>query len=87
MLAKLLSTSVYTKFKRSKWQEIKKEKKLSFSIPHNREGEKDSEFTIRDIVESTSKSKTDFMYSVILSGNEEFMLPTYIEKGLKWLVE
>lgn len=87
MLAKLLSTSVYTKFKRSKWKEIKKENKLSFSVPNNRIGEEDSEFTIRDIVESTSGTKTDFMYSVILSGNEEKMLPTYIEKGLKWFVE
>lgn len=87
MLAKLLSTSVYSKYKRSDWKKFKKENKLSFSIPHNRSGEKDSEFSVRDIVESTSATKTDFMYSVILSGNEEKMLPAYIEKGLKWLAE
>lgn len=87
MLSKLLSTSVFTKYKRSEWQKIKKDFKLSFTIPHNKTGETDSEFTIKEIVESTSGNKTDFMYSVILNSKEEDMLPTYIEKGLLWLAE
>ena len=87
MLSKLLSTSVFTKYKRSEWQKIKKDSKLSFVIPHNKIGETDSEFTIKDIAESTSGNKTDFMYSVVLNSKEEDMLPTYIEKGLLWLAE
>ena len=38
-------------------------------------------------IEATSNNKTDFMYSVILSGNEKKMLPDYIEKGLLWLAK
>ena len=38
-------------------------------------------------VEATSNNKTDFMYSVILSENEEKMLPDYIKKGLLWLMK
>ena len=87
MLSKLLSINVFTKYKRSEWQKIRKEHKIAFTIPRNRTNEEDSEFTIRDIVEATSGNKTDFMYSVILNCKAETMLPTYIEKGLKWLTE
>lgn len=87
MLSKLLSINVFTKYKRSEWQKIRKEHKIAFTIPRNSKDEEDSEFTIRDIVEATSGNKTDFMYSVILNCKEEIMLPTYIEKGLKWLTE
>lgn len=87
MLSKLLAINVFTKYKRSEWQKIRKEHKIAFTIPHNNKGEEDSEFTIRDIVDATSGNKTDFMYSVILNCKEEAMLPTYIEKGLKWLTE
>lgn len=52
---------------------------LTFSIPNNKENEEDSEYSIHRIVEATSNNKTDFMYSVILSGNEKKMLPDYIE--------
>ena len=44
---------------------------LTFSIPNNKENEEDSEYSIHRIVEATSNNKTDFMYSVILSGNEK----------------
>ena len=54
---------------------------------NNKENEKDSEYSIHKIVEATSNKKTDFMYSVILSGNEKEMLPDYIEKGLSWLAK
>ena len=49
--------------------------------------ETDSEFSIRQIVAASSNNKTDFMYSVVLSGNEEKMLPDYIRKGLLWLAK
>lgn len=87
MLAKLLNHDVFKLIKRSKWKKIKKESKLIFSIPNNRNGEKDSEFSIRSIVHSTKGNKTDFMYSVILSGNAEKMLPEYIKEGLLWLAK
>ena len=53
----------------------------------DKENEEDSEYSIHRIVEATSNNKTDFMYSVILSGNEKKMLPDYIEKGLLWLAK
>lgn len=87
MLTKLLSSNVFTKYKRSKWLEYRKSNNLSFSIPLNKKNEKDSEFSIRDVVISTSGTKTDFMYSVILGGKETQMLPEYIKKGLEWLAK
>jgi hypothetical protein len=87
MLAKLLNHDVFKRIKRSGWKKIKKDNNLLFSIPYNRDGEKDSEYSIRNIVKSTEDNKTDFMYSVILSGNEEKLLPEYIRKGLLWLVK
>ena len=87
MLKKLLEVDVFYMVKSSEWKKIKKNNKLTFSIPKNKEGEEDSEYSIRKIVEATSNNKTDFMYSVILSGNERKMLPDYIEKGLLWLAK
>lgn len=87
MLKKILKVDVFHMIKRSEWKKIRKDKKLTFSIPDNKEGEKDSKYSIRKIVEATSNNKTDFMYSVILSENEEKMLPDYIKKGLLWLMK
>lgn len=87
MLKKILGFNVFHMIKRSKWKKIRKDKNLIFSIPNNKKGEKDSEYSIRKIVEATSNNKTDFMYSVILSENEEKMLPDYIKKGLLWLMK
>ena len=87
MLKKLLGKDVFTAINRSEWKKIRKEHKLCFSIPNNREDDSDSKFTIREIIESTKNNKTDFMYSVILSSNEEKMLPEYIKKGLLWLTK
>lgn len=87
MLNKLLGYSVLRKINRSKWKIIRKNKKLTFTIPNNKRGKADSKFSIHDIVEATSNNKTDFMYSVILSGSEEKMLPDYIRKGLLWLAK
>ena len=43
--------------------------------------------SIRDILSSSSNNKTDFMYSVIMNGYVEAMMPEYIERGLTWLME
>ena len=40
---------------------------------------------VRHIVNSTSKNKTDFMYSAVLNNKLMDTLPYYIEEGLKWL--
>ena len=87
MLKKILGFNVFHMIKRSERKKIRKDKNLIFSIPNNKKGEKDSEYSIRKIVEATSNNKTDFMYSVILSENEEKMLPDYIKKGLLWLMK
>lgn len=87
MLKKILGFNVFHMIKRSEWKKIRKDKNLIFSIPNNKKGEKDSEYSIRKIVEATSNNKTDFMYSVILSENEEKMLPDYIKKGLLCLMK
>ena len=42
---------------------------------------------LREIVNTTSSNKTDFMYSVLLKEKETDVLPIYIEEGLKWLME
>lgn len=87
MLAKLQNIDVFKKIKRSEWKTIRKDNMLTFTIPNNNPGETDSEYAIRDIVDATSSKKTDFMYSVILSGNEDKMLPDYIRRGLLWLAQ
>ena len=87
MLAKLQNIDVFKKIKRSEWKTIRKNNKLVFTVPNNKQGEKDSEYSIRDIIEATSNGKTDFMYSVILSGNERKVLPDYIKRGLLWLAK
>ncbi len=87
MLVKLMNSDVFKLYKRSYWKKVRKDNKLSFVIPNNKEGEEDSEFSIRDIVSATSGKKTDFMYSVILSNKEEKMLPDYIKRGLLWLAK
>lgn len=87
MLNKLLNQDVFKDNKRSEWKAIRKNYKLTFTIPNNKKGENDSQYSIRRIVQATSDNKTDFMYSVILSGNEGKMLPDYIRKGLLWLAK
>lgn len=86
MLVKLLKQNVFFKQNRCKWKQFRKEHKLNFTIPRDKDCE-EREIEIREIVLSTSEDKTDFMYSVILNGKEEEMLPEYIERGLKWLME
>lgn len=81
MLSKLYSKSVLDKEDRTTWISRRTSDKLKFSIPKNK-----SKINIRDIVSATSRGKTDFMYSVIMNGLVEKMLPTYISEALKWLM-
>ncbi|MCW6060870.1 AAA family ATPase [Clostridium sporogenes] len=90
MLCKYLKMSLSDYKTRTEWNQIKKEKKLKFSIPAKSEEEKkdgatEKSFNIRDIVQATGGSKADFMYSVILNKKEVDMLPFYIKEGLGWL--
>lgn len=93
MLSKIFGMSGYKLVKRSEWANRKKTSGLKYSIPTNKikdgtkEKEEESEFSLVDILNSTANSKTDFMYSVILNGYAEKMLPDYIKEGLEWLMK
>lgn len=87
MLGRYYEINVSQKIKRSVWNTMRKNSKLKFSIPHNKTNEKDSEFSLRDILNASSGTKTDFMYSVILNNLLEKMEPNYISEGLKWLTK
>ncbi|MDF2884066.1 MAG: pathosis related protein [Clostridiaceae bacterium] len=93
MLSKIFGMSGYELVKRSEWISKKKAFGLKYSIPVNKikdgtkEKEDDSEFSLVDILNSTSNAKTDFMYSVILNNYAEKMLPDYIKEGLEWLMK
>jgi predicted ATP-dependent endonuclease of OLD family len=87
MLAKHYNINTFDMKPRSEWIKLRSKDNLKYSIPNNRENEIDSEFSLRHIVLATSKSKTDFMYSVIMYGLAESMTPNYIEEGLDWLME
>lgn len=89
MLNKFFSMDVSITYKKSEWQKKKDDSKLNFSIPNQKEKKKLSDndiISVRDILKSTSGNKTDFMYSVIMNGYEEKMMPKYIEGGLTWLM-
>ncbi len=82
MLAKHYKVDVFVKKTREEWIELRKQDKLKYTIPQD-----PGEYCLRDIVRHTSNSKTDFMYSVILNGLVEKMLPNYIKEGLEWLIK
>ena len=87
MLNKLIGKNVFEKIKRSEWKEIRKTNKLVFTIPNNKDGENDSLFSIKDIVNSLANKKIDFMYSVIISNKGKEMLPDYLKEGLIWITK
>ncbi|MEI3325726.1 MAG: hypothetical protein V8R64_04480 [Thomasclavelia sp.] len=87
MLSKYFKISATKCLKRSEWSDKRKTSKLKYSIPRNKKDEEDSEFYLRDILDSSSGNKTDFMYSVILNNYVSAMQPKYISEGLKWLME
>jgi len=82
MLAKHYKFNAYSKKRKSSWTSLREQDKLKYTIP-----QKAGNYNIRDIVDHTSNSKTDFMYSVILNNLTEKMLPGYIEEGLIWLMQ
>ena len=90
MLNKYFFMNVCDTYKKSEWNQKRKDSKLIFSIPNKKDGNNlsgDDMVSIRDILSSSSKNKTDFMYSVIMNGYVEAMMPEYIERGLTWLME
>lgn len=90
MLNKYFSMSVTDLYKKSEWVQKRKDSKLDFSIPNKKNDKKISDedmVSIRDILASTSGNKTDFMYSVIMNGYVENIMPEYIDGGLLWLMQ
>ena len=80
MLTKYLDMNIWDTKTTNDWKKIRKENNIRFSIPRT-----DGAVSIRDIINSSSQNKTDFMYSVILSNKYLKMIPYYIQKGLEWL--
>ena len=90
MLNKYFSINVFKTYKKKEWNQKRKDSKLLFSIPKMKDGNMicdEDEISIRDILASSSKNKTDFMYSVIINKYVETMMPEYINGGLAWLME
>ncbi|OCG37884.1 ATP-dependent nuclease [Gilliamella sp. Gris1-4] len=81
MLSKFYKYNTFDEQKKEFWINSQKRDEFRYTIPRKKT------LSIRDIVESTSKKKTDFMYSVLLKGKHKEMLPNYIEEALKWLAE
>ncbi|MDD3049188.1 MAG: AAA family ATPase [Bacilli bacterium] len=85
MLAKLYSIKISDELDKKVWRKMKKDKNLDFVVPNITKKSIKKTSNIREILESTSDKKTDFMYSVLLNKLEWDMLPKYIKEGLKWL--
>ncbi|MCY8519363.1 hypothetical protein [Bacillus atrophaeus] len=90
MLSKFYNLDVLEKKDRSFWIEKRNNDRLKYTIPSpvkpkRDDLDKDEKYSIRDIVRHSENNKTDFMYSVILNGLIEKMLPIYIKEGLDWL--
>lgn len=90
MLSKFYNLNVLEKKDRSFWIEKRNSDNLKYTIPNPDKSkkddlDKDEKYSIRDIVRHSENNKTDFMYSVILNGLIEKMLPNYIKEGLDWL--
>lgn len=81
MLCKLLDITVETKHDSSWWSQKISDFKLKLSVPN-----KKTSISVRDIIVENKDNKTDFMYSVVLSGHHMSALPNYIKKGLEWLL-
>lgn len=81
MLTKFYGVSALVEKPKQDWKECRKKDKLKFTIP--RDGDA---CNIHTIVQHTSNGKTDFMYSVILNGLVDVMLPAYIKEALLWLI-
>ena len=86
MLAKYFSMDVTMSFTKKEWIDKRKKSRLDFVIPMKGIKE-DDPINLRDILKSTSGSKTDFMYSVVLNKKAKETEPNYIQGGLEWLME
>ncbi len=80
MLCKLLNITVETKQDAKWWMKNISDFKLKLLIPNKKS------ISARDIVIENKDKKTDFMYSIILSGQHMAALPHYIKTGLEWLI-
>lgn len=73
------------------WKEKRESKRLRYSIPKKdtTNNEKNSNLSVREIVNATNDKKTDFMYSIILQDDDKVseFIPNYIEEGLNWLIQ
>lgn len=81
MLAKRYQVAALEEQPQSVWKQRRKDDGLKFVIPRG------DACNIRSIVSHTAESKTDFMYSVILSNLAQAMLPDYIKEALLWLMK
>lgn len=81
MLAKRYQVTALEEQPINVWKQRRKDDSLKFVIP------RDNACSIRSIVSHTAESKTDFMYSVILSNLAQAMLPDYIKEALLWLMK
>lgn len=86
MLAKYFDIDVTMSFTKEEWEVKRNDSKLEFVIP-TKGIKEDAPIKLRDILRSTSGSKTSFMYSVVLNNKAEMTEPNYIQRGLKWLME
>lgn len=82
MLARYYNITALDAKPKNEWKELRKRDKLKFTIP--REGDA---CNLHTIVLHTSNGKTDFMYSVILNGLVDSMLPSYVREALLWLIK
>ncbi len=86
MLAKYFSMDVTMSFTKKEWIDKREKSRLEFVVP--RKGiREDDPIKLRGILKSTSGSKTDFMYSVVLNEKVKDTEPNYIQGGLEWLMK
>lgn len=81
MLCKLLGITVESMENSDWWEEKILTNKIKLTIPARKKN-----ITVRDILNENKNNKTDFMYSIILSGLHLKALPSYIREGLIWLM-
>ena len=86
MLSKYFSIDVTRSLTKKEWTKKREDSKLEFVIP-TKGIKEDDPIKLRDILKSTAGSKTNFMYSVVLNKKAEETEPSYIQRGLKWLME
>lgn len=85
---------VFTQISKNIWEKIKKKDGFALVMPKRSKEEvkanksiDEIERCIRQMVESISGQKSDFMYSIIINEKQHSIMPDYIEEGLKWLAQ